>query len=224
MMWRSACAVVAIIANRSWSKSCRETECLLTSGSLTSETSCGWLEKRCHLFQVANNFYCLQLTSCITMLKTGSLVLSAGQLQAPVGRELVLDYIIERKRIDDLCGSIIDGRFREQKVGVCHRYLGCQQIEVPCLCQLLWCSYCSVQFRLKRCGLRKPIYLVELHGNAASHLSLPETTLQQALVNTQVWLLRSPIKGAEHRFQCYLIYRAKVLSMSSHIRWSTDSS
>lgn len=36
----------------------------------------------------------------------------------PVGRELVLDYIIERKRIDDLCSSIIDGRFREQKVAV----------------------------------------------------------------------------------------------------------
>ena len=34
----------------------------------------------------------------------------------PVPRELVLDYIVERKRMDDLCGSIIDGRFREQKV------------------------------------------------------------------------------------------------------------
>ena len=30
--------------------------------------------------------------------------------------ELVLDYIIERKRMDDLAASIIDGRFREQKV------------------------------------------------------------------------------------------------------------
>ncbi|XP_026208750.1 crossover junction endonuclease MUS81 [Anabas testudineus] len=79
-----------------------------------------------------------------------------GQLRAPVGRELVLDYVIERKRMDDLCGSIIDGRFREQK------------------------------FRLKRCGLRKPVYLVEECGTAASHLSLPETTLQQAIVNTQV--------------------------------------
>lgn len=79
-----------------------------------------------------------------------------GQLRAPVGRELVLDYIIERKRMDDLCGSIIDGRFREQK------------------------------FRLKRCGLRRPIYLVEECGAAASHLSLPESTLQQAIVNTQV--------------------------------------
>ena len=30
--------------------------------------------------------------------------------------ELVLDYIVERKRMDDLAGSIIDGRFSEQKV------------------------------------------------------------------------------------------------------------
>ncbi|KAJ8007970.1 hypothetical protein DPEC_G00099870 [Dallia pectoralis] len=79
-----------------------------------------------------------------------------GQLRPPQGRELVLDYIIERKRMDDLCGSIIDGRFREQK------------------------------FRLKRCGLQKPIYLVEECGSAAAHLSLPETTLKQAMVNTQV--------------------------------------
>ncbi|KAL6118345.1 mus81 [Pungitius sinensis] len=79
-----------------------------------------------------------------------------GQLRAAAGRELVLDYIIERKRMDDLCGSIIDGRFREQK------------------------------FRMKRCGLRRPCYLVEECGSAASHLSLPESTLQQAIVNTQV--------------------------------------
>ncbi len=31
-------------------------------------------------------------------------------------KEVVLDFIIERKRLDDLAGSIIDGRFREQKV------------------------------------------------------------------------------------------------------------
>ncbi|KAE8607679.1 hypothetical protein XENTR_v10011250 [Xenopus tropicalis] len=78
-----------------------------------------------------------------------------GQLRIPQARELVLDYVVERKRMDDLCGSIIDGRFREQK------------------------------FRLKRCGLRRPIYLVEDHGSA-QHLSIPETTLQQAIVNTQV--------------------------------------
>ncbi|XP_026945837.1 crossover junction endonuclease MUS81 isoform X3 [Sagmatias obliquidens] len=49
--------------------------------------------------------------------------------------ELVLDQIVERKRLDDLCSSIIDGRFREQK------------------------------FRLKRCGLGRRVYLVEEHGS-----------------------------------------------------------
>ena len=27
----------------------------------------------------------------------------------------MLDFIVERKRTDDLAGSIVDGRFREQK-------------------------------------------------------------------------------------------------------------
>ncbi|KAG8437888.1 hypothetical protein GDO86_008546 [Hymenochirus boettgeri] len=79
----------------------------------------------------------------------------SGQLRITQARELVLDYVVERKRMDDLCGSIIDGRFREQK------------------------------FRLKRCGLHHPVYLVEEHGST-QHLSIPETTLQQAIVNTQV--------------------------------------
>ncbi|XP_032238437.1 crossover junction endonuclease MUS81 [Nematostella vectensis] len=78
-----------------------------------------------------------------------------GQLSLPVRRELVLDYICERKRMDDLNQSIIDGRFKEQK------------------------------FRLRNCGLRHPIYLVEDFGSA-QNLSLPESTLQQAIVNTQV--------------------------------------
>ena len=30
--------------------------------------------------------------------------------------EVVLDYIVERKRMDDLASSIVDGRFKEQKV------------------------------------------------------------------------------------------------------------
>ncbi|XP_074087142.1 crossover junction endonuclease MUS81 isoform X2 [Macrotis lagotis] len=69
--------------------------------------------------------------------------------------ELVLDHVVERKRLDDLCNSITDGRFREQK------------------------------FRLKRCGLSQRVYLVEDHGSAHS-LSLPESTLLQAVTNTQV--------------------------------------
>ncbi|XP_042294869.1 crossover junction endonuclease MUS81 isoform X2 [Sceloporus undulatus] len=59
----------------------------------------------------------------------------AGQLHPPSARELVLDYVVERKKMPDLCSSIIDGRFREQK------------------------------FRLRQCGLSHPIYLVEDSGS-----------------------------------------------------------
>lgn len=41
------------------------------------------------------------------------------------------------------------------------------------------------QFRLKRCGLGRRVYLVEEHGSA-HNLSLPESTLLQAVTNTQV--------------------------------------
>ncbi|XP_066912405.1 crossover junction endonuclease MUS81-like isoform X2 [Clytia hemisphaerica] len=70
-------------------------------------------------------------------------------------RELVLDFILERKRMDDLASSIVDGRFKEQK------------------------------FRLKSCGLKKLIYLVEKYGSS-EHFVVPETTLKQAVMNTQV--------------------------------------
>lgn len=51
--------------------------------------------------------------------------------------ELVLPYIIERKRMDDLASSIKDGRYHEQK------------------------------FRLSDCGLTNKIYLIESQGNNA---------------------------------------------------------
>lgn len=49
-------------------------------------------------------------------------------------KELVLPYIIERKRIDDFGSSIKDGRFHEQK------------------------------FRLKQSGIQNLIYLIESFG------------------------------------------------------------
>ncbi|XP_063684855.1 uncharacterized protein LOC134819026 isoform X2 [Bolinopsis microptera] len=69
------------------------------------------------------------------------------------GEELVLDVVVERKRMDDLAQSITGGRFAEQKL------------------------------RLKSCGLARRVYLVE---TKASYLSLPEQSLNQAVVNTQV--------------------------------------
>lgn len=51
------------------------------------------------------------------------------------GEELILPYIVERKRMDDFGASIKDGRFHEQK------------------------------FRLKQCGIQNLIYLVESIDN-----------------------------------------------------------
>ena len=70
-------------------------------------------------------------------------------------REVVLDFIVERKRMDDLATSITDGRFREQK------------------------------FRLCNCGVQNGIYLIEDYGSV-KHFSIPEETLKQAVVNTQI--------------------------------------
>lgn len=51
--------------------------------------------------------------------------------------EYVLDFIVERKKVDDLCSSIRDNRYRDQKL------------------------------RLLRCGLKKLIYLVEGDPNSS---------------------------------------------------------
>lgn len=71
--------------------------------------------------------------------------------------EYVLPHILERKRMDDLAGSIKDGRFHEQK------------------------------FRLCDSGIANVIYMVESRGARGNqHVGLPMQTLLQATINTQV--------------------------------------
>lgn len=71
--------------------------------------------------------------------------------------EYVLPHILERKRMDDLAGSIKDGRFHEQK------------------------------FRLSDSGIANVVYMVEsLGARANAHLGLPLDTLLQATTNTLV--------------------------------------
>ncbi|KAK7505471.1 hypothetical protein BaRGS_00003216 [Batillaria attramentaria] len=55
--------------------------------------------------------------------------------QESMRRELVLNYVVERKRMDDLVSSMIGGRMKEQK------------------------------FRLKHCGLQEKIILIESYGS-----------------------------------------------------------
>ncbi|XP_063535070.1 crossover junction endonuclease MUS81 isoform X2 [Cydia strobilella] len=67
-------------------------------------------------------------------LKVGDFTWVA-QHKANKDQELVLPYVVERKRMDDLGSSIKDGRFHEQK------------------------------FRLRKSGLKNVIYLVENYGS-----------------------------------------------------------
>lgn len=75
-------------------------------------------------------------------------------------RECVLDYVVERKRLDDLCGSIRDGRYDEQKVSRLNR--------VPRSILVLICGL-PYQFRLNNSCLRNVYYIVE-QWNIAGYL------------------------------------------------------
>lgn len=88
--------------------------------------------------------------------------------------DFVLDYIIERKRIDDLVGSIKDGRFHEQKV--------CSLFQ-PSECECLLNAF--TQFRLKQSGLSRLYYLVEEYTENYVHKSMDKSVFT-ALSSTQV--------------------------------------
>ncbi|KAG5996719.1 Crossover junction endonuclease mus81 [Claviceps pusilla] len=72
------------------------------------------------------------------------------------GDEVVLDWIVERKRLDDLIGSIKDGRFHEQK------------------------------FRLKRSGVKNVIYIIEDMSIDPQTWQRYEDAVSSAIASTQV--------------------------------------
>ncbi|KAJ3518247.1 hypothetical protein NM208_g14586 [Fusarium decemcellulare] len=76
--------------------------------------------------------------------------------QGAEGDEVVLDWIVERKRLDDLIGSIKDGRFHEQK------------------------------FRLKRSGVKKVIYIIEEITMDPASIQRYDEAVRSAIASTQV--------------------------------------
>ena len=72
------------------------------------------------------------------------------------GDEVALDWIVERKRLDDLVGSITDGRFQEQK------------------------------FRLRKSGVKNVIYLIEEFSLSTEKLTKFHEAIQSAIASTQV--------------------------------------
>lgn len=72
------------------------------------------------------------------------------------GSEVCLDWIVERKRLDDLVGSITDGRFQEQK------------------------------FRLGKSGVKNVIYLIEEFSLSTERTTRFHEAIQSAIASTQV--------------------------------------
>ena len=72
------------------------------------------------------------------------------------GDEIALDWIVERKRLDDLVSSITDGRFSEQK------------------------------FRLRRSGIKNVVYLIEHFTLSQDNMDKYGEAISSAVASTQV--------------------------------------
>ncbi|KAH0558634.1 hypothetical protein GP486_004716 [Trichoglossum hirsutum] len=75
------------------------------------------------------------------------------------GDEVMLDWIVERKRLDDLVGSIKDGRFQEQK---------------------------DYQFRLRRSGVQNVVYIIEEISMSGDHWLKWKEAVESAIASIQV--------------------------------------
>jgi crossover junction endonuclease MUS81 len=105
--------------------------------------------------------------------------------------EFVLDYIVERKRMDDLVGSIKDGRFHEQKVLLRNLRL--------------------IQFRLMKSGAKHIIYLIEDWAgyDVTPFLEAIQTSISSSQVVNQFFVKRC---GHINDTIAYLVRMSKYLS------------
>ncbi|PGH32910.1 crossover junction endonuclease MUS81 [[Emmonsia] crescens] len=112
---------------------------------------------------IANELIKKGITPVVRSLEVGD-VLWVAKCKDPTflarhgeeGDEVMLDWIMERKRLDDLIGSIKDGRFHEQK------------------------------FRLRRSGVQNVIYLIEDFADVGAAGSKYYEHVSSAIASTQV--------------------------------------
>lgn len=107
------------------------------------------------------------------------------------GKRAVVDYILERKRLDDLVGSIKDGRFTEQK------------------------------FRLNKSGLEYIIYLLEkpVSMSAGPFSQAIQTALSQSVITNQFYYHKtdSPEATAEYLARVTKFITARLYKRSIHV-------
>jgi len=99
--------------------------------------------------------------------------------------EIVLHFIVERKRMDDLAASFIDGRYKEQK------------------------------FRLQHCGLRNIVYLVEgeiSHQDRMSSKQL-ESAIVETEIHEGFRTYRTKHAGETVEFLCHLHHQIVAMTL-----------
>ncbi len=105
--------------------------------------------------------YCLNARLQTRQLPVGDALWLARHKQQE--QEYVLDFLVERKRVDDLWSSIKDTRYKQQKLRIMVSSL--IQTDWIVTSQLtIWFStllHDAVWICVQRCGVRKILYLVE---------------------------------------------------------------
>ena len=96
----------------------------------------------------------LELGDCLWVARVHDPTILSGFSEE--GSEVILDWILERKRLDDLIGSIKDGRFMEQK------------------------------FRLRRSGVKNVIYVIEDIALSTDVATKYHEHMVSAVASTQV--------------------------------------
>lgn len=107
-------------------------------------------------------------------------------------RECMLDYVVERKRLDDLCSSIRDGRYDDQKVSRTSTFAG--QISLASY------SYCLLQYRLTNSSIGHVYYVVEnwdIERKPDSSLSLQIATAKSQTQIVSGFFLKETHKLSE---------------------------
>lgn len=107
------------------------------------------------------------------------------------GDEIALDWIVERKRLDDLVESIKDGRFDEQK------------------------------FRLRRSGVQNVVYIIEEYSMSAERVSNYNEAIDSAIASTQVvdgYFIKRTLKLDDT--MCYLARMTGMLKTMYEVCYS----
>ena len=138
------------------------------------------------------------------------------------GKEAVLNYLCERKRIDDLCDSIRDGRFQEQKnrmkkTGISHCYYLVE--EVSFAKERGYSTLDSVQTSISQIMTNANIYLRRFKDidETTDFLVLLTKVIEERMTETNLIVLKPrDIENQEQYHQLLISFRHKFEARANY--------